>query len=49
MGLQGKRSIKMEGVVDFEWCPHGDGGDAEKVGIDGSKVRGTRWLFSIYP
>ncbi|KAH9948739.1 translation initiation factor eIF-3b, partial [Amylocystis lapponica] len=24
MGLQGKKSIKIEGVVDFEWCPHGD-------------------------
>lgn len=24
MGLQGKKSIKVEGVVDFEWCPHGD-------------------------
>jgi translation initiation factor 3 subunit B len=24
MGLQGKKSIKIEGVVDFEWCPHGE-------------------------
>ncbi|KZT70337.1 translation initiation factor eIF-3b [Daedalea quercina L-15889] len=24
MGLQGKKSIKIEGVVDFEWCPQGD-------------------------
>ena len=24
MGLQGKKSLKIEGVVDFEWCPHGD-------------------------
>ncbi|KAI0068380.1 translation initiation factor eIF-3b [Artomyces pyxidatus] len=24
MGLQGKKSIKIEGVVDFEWSPHGD-------------------------
>ncbi|KAF8257145.1 hypothetical protein EI94DRAFT_1709528 [Lactarius quietus] len=23
IGLQGKKSIKIEGVVDFEWCPHG--------------------------
>lgn len=32
MGLQGKKSIKIEGVVDFEWCPHGDKDreDAEK-------------------
>lgn len=24
MGLSGKKSIKIEGVVDFEWCPIGD-------------------------
>lgn len=24
MGLLGKKSIKIEGVVDFEWCPLGD-------------------------
>ncbi|KAH7107082.1 translation initiation factor eIF-3b [Auriculariales sp. MPI-PUGE-AT-0066] len=24
MGLHGKKSIKIEGVVDFEWCPIGD-------------------------
>ena len=24
MGLQGKKSMKIEGVVDFEWCPQGD-------------------------
>ncbi|KII93546.1 hypothetical protein PLICRDRAFT_121832 [Plicaturopsis crispa FD-325 SS-3] len=32
MGLQGKKSIKIEGVVDFEWCPQGekDREDAEK-------------------
>lgn len=32
MGLQGKKSIKVEGVVDFEWCPLGDKDreDAEK-------------------
>ncbi|GBE80122.1 Eukaryotic translation initiation factor 3 subunit B [Sparassis crispa] len=32
MGLQGKKSIKIEGVIDFEWCPHGDKDreDAEK-------------------
>ncbi|TFY80481.1 hypothetical protein EWM64_g3531 [Hericium alpestre] len=22
MGLQGKKSLKIDGVVDFEWCPH---------------------------
>ena len=24
MGLQGRKSLKIEGVVDFEWCPHGE-------------------------
>jgi translation initiation factor 3 subunit B len=24
MGLYGKKSLKVEGVVDFEWCPQGD-------------------------
>ncbi|KAF8591896.1 translation initiation factor eIF-3b [Ramaria rubella] len=24
MGLLGKKSVKIEGVVDFEWCPVGD-------------------------
>ncbi|KAH9055120.1 eukaryotic translation initiation factor eIF2A-domain-containing protein [Lactarius deliciosus] len=24
MSLQGKKSLKIEGVVDFEWCPHGE-------------------------
>jgi translation initiation factor 3 subunit B len=32
MGLQAKKSLKIEGVVDFEWCPIGDKDhdDAEK-------------------
>lgn len=30
MGLQAKKSLKIEGVVDFEWCPHGDK-DKEEV------------------
>jgi translation initiation factor 3 subunit B len=24
MYLHGKKSLKIDGVVDFEWCPHGD-------------------------
>lgn len=24
MGLLDKKSVKIEGVVDFEWCPYGD-------------------------
>jgi translation initiation factor 3 subunit B len=39
MGLQGKKSIKIEGVVDFEWCPIGDKDreDAEKDAQAGGK------------
>lgn len=34
MGLQDKKSLKVDGVVDFEWCPLGDKDrdDAEKAG-----------------
>ncbi len=33
MGLLDKKSIKIDGVVDFEWCPHSDQDrdDAEKA------------------
>lgn len=39
MGLLEKKSIKIDGVVDFEWCPHNDQetDDAENA----SKVNGT--------
>jgi translation initiation factor 3 subunit B len=40
MGLHGKKSIKIEGVVDFEWCPLGDSDRAEP-GVDASKAKGT--------
>jgi translation initiation factor 3 subunit B len=50
MGLQGKKSIKIEGVVDFEWCPLGekDREEMEKaereptVGINGSEAKGAK-------
>lgn len=32
MGLEGKKSIMVEGVVDFEWCPHGNKDKAEATG-----------------
>ena len=37
MGLQGKKSLKIEGVVDFEWCPQGDKDkeEAEKAAKSG--------------
>jgi translation initiation factor 3 subunit B len=47
MGLYGKKSMKIEGVVDFEWCPLGDKDieDAErdaKALIDGVSTRPAR-------
>lgn len=39
MGLQGKKSIKIEGVVDFEWCPHGDK-DREEADADAKAAAG---------
>ncbi|KAF7339379.1 Eukaryotic translation initiation factor 3 subunit B [Mycena sanguinolenta] len=40
MGLHGKKSIKIEGVVDFEWCPQGDKDreDAEKDALAASSA-----------
>ncbi|KAI0313548.1 translation initiation factor eIF-3b [Amylostereum chailletii] len=39
MGLQGKKSLKIEGVVDFDWCPIGDKDreDAEKTATTAGK------------
>ncbi|KIP10411.1 hypothetical protein PHLGIDRAFT_65697 [Phlebiopsis gigantea 11061_1 CR5-6] len=41
MRLHDKKSIKIEGVVDFEWCPHGDKDreDAEKAVAQGKKPK----------
>jgi translation initiation factor 3 subunit B len=38
MYLHGKKSLKIEGVVDFEWCPQGDRDreDAEKDSLAAS-------------
>ncbi|EGO04783.1 hypothetical protein SERLA73DRAFT_173948 [Serpula lacrymans var. lacrymans S7.3] len=38
MGLHGKKSLKIESVVDFEWCPHGDK-DKDEGRFQGSKGR----------
>lgn len=39
MGLQGKKSMKVEGVIDFEWCPLGekDREEAEKEAAAAAK------------
>ncbi|KAJ6519931.1 hypothetical protein C8R45DRAFT_953296 [Mycena sanguinolenta] len=44
MGLHGKKSIKIEGVVDFEWCPQGDKDreDAEKDALAASSAAAAK-------
>ncbi|KIY72856.1 translation initiation factor eIF-3b [Cylindrobasidium torrendii FP15055 ss-10] len=37
MGLYDKKSIKIEGVVDFEWCPQGDN-DKEDVDKEAAAI-----------
>ncbi|KAJ7235908.1 eukaryotic translation initiation factor eIF2A-domain-containing protein [Mycena haematopus] len=40
MYLHGKKSLKIEGVVDFEWCPQGDRDreDAEKDALAAASI-----------
>jgi translation initiation factor 3 subunit B len=44
MYLHGKKSLKIEGVVDFEWCPQGDRDreDAEKDALVASTGAGAK-------
>ncbi|KAF8349972.1 hypothetical protein F5887DRAFT_877182 [Amanita rubescens] len=56
MYLQGKKSLKIEGVVDFEWCPFSDKEreEAEKEtrsttdGIPNKTVKKTRENMLVY-
>ncbi|PCH40766.1 translation initiation factor eIF-3b [Wolfiporia cocos MD-104 SS10] len=52
MGLQGKKSIKIEGVVDFEWCPLGDNDreamDAAANGTNGKSAKKPRENMLAY-
>lgn len=50
MGLQGKKSLKIEGVVDFEWCPHGekDKEEAEKAAAGGKGTKKVRENMLAY-
>jgi translation initiation factor 3 subunit B len=50
MGLQGKKSMKVEGVVDFEWCPLGenDREDAGKANADGKGSKKVRENMLAY-
>lgn len=40
MGLLGKKSVKIEGVVDFEWCPLGDKDRDDTADNKASKIAG---------
>jgi translation initiation factor 3 subunit B len=50
MGLQGKKSLKIEGVVDFEWCPLGDRDREEAERADATKggVKKARENMLVY-
>ncbi|KAI6132740.1 translation initiation factor eIF-3b [Pisolithus croceorrhizus] len=50
MGLHDKKSIKIEGVVDFEWCPHGDKDrdEAEKAAKSGKTPKRTKENMLAY-
>lgn len=47
MYLQGKKSLKIEGVVDFEWCPLGDKG-REELENDGKLKKKPRENMLVY-
>lgn len=46
MGLLDKKSIKIDGVVDFEWCPYSDQDlvDAEKAAKGDGATKGKKTL-----
>ncbi|KAH8835195.1 hypothetical protein DL96DRAFT_1702202 [Flagelloscypha sp. PMI_526] len=47
MGLHEKKSLKIEGVVDFEWCPLGDKDkeDNEKLLAKGKKEKDNMFAY----
>jgi translation initiation factor 3 subunit B len=42
MFLHGKKSLKIEGVVDFEWCPLGDKDKEDSVTVNGSSAKSSK-------
>lgn len=50
MGLHDKKSVKIEGVVDFEWCPHSDKDrdDAEKAAKSGKVPKKAKENMLVY-
>jgi len=49
MGLEGRKSLKIEGVHDFEWCPHGEGDreDAAKASKKSTENMLVYWMPEV--
>ncbi|KAH7931103.1 translation initiation factor eIF-3b [Leucogyrophana mollusca] len=50
MGLHNKKSLKIEGVVDFEWCPHGekDRDEADKASAAGKTKKARENMLAYW-
>jgi translation initiation factor 3 subunit B len=48
MYLHGKKSIKIEGVVDFEWCPLGDRDREDVSPVNGKAAKKPRENMLVY-
>ncbi|KAL4071027.1 translation initiation factor eIF-3b [Scleroderma citrinum] len=50
MGLHDKKSVRIEGVIDFEWCPHSDKDrdDAEKAAKSGKAPKKIKENMFVY-
>ena len=48
MYLHGKKSLKIDGVVDFEWCPLGDKDREEANPANGKPAKKTRENMLVY-
>ena len=48
MYLHGKKSLKIDGVVDFEWCPLGDKDREDANPANGKPAKKTRENMLVY-
>ncbi|KAF9532030.1 eukaryotic translation initiation factor eIF2A-domain-containing protein [Crepidotus variabilis] len=48
MYLHGKKSLKIEGVVDFEWCPLGDKDREDATSAPGKPAKKARENMLVY-
>ena len=49
MFLHGKKSLKIEGVIDFEWCPLGEKDREDTISASGAKTaKKTRENVLVY-